>query len=726
MINIPIGCLGVLAACAALCPATIRHVDSSLPGNRSQTGSARTPWHSLASVKLRDGDTLIIHLGEYRDTLRLRGLSDVTIRAASPGVLFNGRVTLSPDELRAVAAEPGVYSISPGSAIPQIVRVDGVLLPPRIDRSSRDLFGGFGQGSRPLRSANKGRWFYDARAKTLYFNFGAATLPRRIELVGRPVGISLDDCVNVRIYGIVLDGYYDGIRMFGGSDNVVQDCLVRSCMDGMMVRSRFAHIRRNAFIANDRHGIGGGGQRNTIDQNYFCGNGQDVYDIGRYYKAAIKLNHGSFEVISHNQILDQGHEGIWGDIDCIANLIYGNTVVAAQEGIYVEWTQRQNNITYNAIMDCGRGVTFRCSQENVVRKNWIFDHRTGDAPQESRSEESATQMTGLTLLDTTVAEGTEANVITENLIQVAGVAVSVPGRNVVLPQAVGDVGPGGRELTAAEKAAPPQFNFAPTNRLIGNLYTRPSAANHSFAEIYDKKVASLDQLKNFWGWERDAREGRFGPEAIWGEKPLWWRVPLGNRALAIPILFDGTFHLRDRGNRNDGPLGWEPTLWQDEPVVWTVYQKFNFFGSTCEGPYNRTAVLAWHSEEKAVEAIGLKPEAMPPGGMGWRSASLPVLAGDVITAALDFKTDQIVPVKPEGGAKAGLVFTDWTGTVVKSHWFPVGGEGQPRKDSTWARLKQRIPVPAGANRVQWFLGIDAASGTVAFRTVDMSVAPPQR
>ena len=33
-----------------------------------------------------------------------------------------------------------------------------------------------------------------------------------------------------------------------------------------------------------------------------------------------------------------------------------------------------------------------------------------------------------TRLDTTVAEGTEANVITENLIQVAGVAISVPGR----------------------------------------------------------------------------------------------------------------------------------------------------------------------------------------------------------------------------------------------------------------------------------------------------------
>ena len=186
MINIPIGCLGFLAAYAAACPATIRQVDSSLPASRPQTGSAQTPWHGLTSVKLRDGDTLIIHPGEYRDTLRLRGLRDVTIRAAGPGVLFSGRVSLSPDELRAVAGEPGVYSISPGPAIPQIVRVDGVLLPPRIDRTTRDLFGGFGQGTRPLRSVDKGRWFYDARAKRLYFNFGVATLPRRIEPGGPP------------------------------------------------------------------------------------------------------------------------------------------------------------------------------------------------------------------------------------------------------------------------------------------------------------------------------------------------------------------------------------------------------------------------------------------------------------------------------------------------------------------------------------------------------------
>ena len=141
-----------------------------------------------------------------------------------------------------------------------------------------------------------------------------------------------------------------------------------------------------------------------------------------------------------------------------------------------------------------------------------------------------------------------------------------------------------------------------------------------------------------------------------------------------------------------------------------------FFGSTCEGPYYRTAVLAWHPEEKAVEAIGLKPEAMPPGGMGWRSASLPVWPGTSSRQAR-LQDHQIVPAKPEGGAKAGLVFTDWTGTVVKSYWFPMGGEGQPRRSSTWARLKQRIAVPAGANRVQWFLGVDAASGTAAFRAV---------
>ena len=733
-------CLGacvVLTINVATAWATVYHVGGEQGKTATAPASAPATLKDLAQAqtKLSSGDELVIHPGTYRESLVLKGLENVTIRSAGPGVVFDGRYVLSEGDFEPLAGSEKVLVSKKNMQVPILVFVDGKLLAPRIDKKTRDPRGGFGFGESNLSDGETNLWIF--RDEKLQINLGGPLAGRHIQITGRDAGISLEDCRNCRIVGLTLEGYVSGIDV-GGIDNVVQDCLLRQNMDGVRLGGRHSQVRKCTFIDNDRHGVSGGGERHKIEQSYFLGNGHDAYDKGRYYKAGIKFNHGKFYVIANNLMIDNAGSGvIWGDIDCVGELIYNNSIAwSPTNGFYIEYTQRQNFVAYNTIMSCKAGVTFRTADNNIVRDNWIFDYQTaaqGVVPMASKSQSARfADMKGVVFGDTTVAQGTQNNFVTNNLIQVSGVSVNVPGRDVDPGMFAGDTGGNGRDLTDEEKAKLPKHMFMMTNHMLGNYYTRPALATSTgpatqdagsaFAEVYGNKYPTLEAFQKATGWEDKAKLGEFGPEVIWKQKPTWWLAPQNVDASApVAVLLNGTFDIRNCGDENETPMGWYPTFWEDSLVKWSMWHRHN--GVTPNAAHKQSVVLAFAGAAgrgAVARVIGLKPDEMPKGGAGWRGMMLPVREGDTIELSFDVMAKELSPA--DGGAvKAGLIFSDWTGNIVGASWVIDPKSNLGTGSYEWTRASGAAVVPAGANRVQIFLGVDRCTGTIDFDALEMSV-----
>ena len=667
------------------CWAAVVRVDPKSPAGSKESGQTTCQTLAEATGLLKDGDELIVAPGTYREALKIHGHSNITVRAA--GAILDGSLLFSAGEIAPVAGQQGMYTVKIPQGNPRLIMADGHVVLCRVDKQTRDEFGGFGQGNGPLTPADTDRWIWDSKARQLVLNFSSHGPPHEIAVTGRDSGVELIDCHNVRVYGVTSQHFGNGVDVEGGDHNVVQNCLLQSCMNGITLRSDNCYARSNTILDDDRHGIAGGGQRNTIEQNLIERCGHDLNKVARFYTGGIKRNHGSFEVIDYNLVTGQGGASVWGDLDCIADLIYGNSVAhSSTNGFYIEWTQRQNNISYNSAMDCGSGVMFRCSQENIVRRNWFFDTTTVIPPagvQEAKSDAKA-KMLGISFLDTTIIDGTEANILDDNLVQVAGDAVAVAGHDETNKLAAGDTG---------FKDGGPTYDFALTNQLIGNYYTRPQTSPR-FGEVFKQPMATLEDLKQKTGWEAGAHVGQFTPEIIWNQLPVWWPVPCENRVLWMPIIVNGDLSIRDRGDNDDEPMGWKPSIASDEITAWTHWSRYG--GFTPAGDANQSAVLAWHKTDARdhgnyLEAIGLKP-AMPKGGVGWRGVMLPVVPGTTFTASLEIKASNLKPFVLGGGVKGGIVFTDSVGTVVGQEWL-TDTHGDAGISSNWKKLERDMTVP---------------------------------
>ena len=518
------------------------------------------------------------------------------------------------------------------------------------------------------------------------------------------------------------------------------------------------------------------GQGFTIEECVFqtCTTRNDP--AGEPWVGILKFNGGSYHTVRHNVIVDRyplmstvmgkpyetdaRNSGIWGDIHCMDNRIYGNAVArVGHAGIYLEHMQNRNTVLYNTLQDCGLGVTIRQGQGNVVRQNWIFDThmlwnkvvdtenlaglaswraRDGKTPPYDHPYWGREVLDGICLWQTSLGLSTRHNIILDNLVQVSGRAISIPVPTVLDKRAIADVA---RVMcTTPDKVDTSSVGaidyrngarnswYSPLNNVLDrNLYAiRPERLQAGFAFYADKQIDTFAAYTEATGFDEHSQLGAFGPGDI--GLTACWTVPSQTRHPDLPIAID-----YDGGAERGvpaNPARWNRGIWldADKPTPYSWYTAAS--RSPVESSPVKDDPRQWTDHPlcrggiHALAVVGGEAEgSIPIGGLGWRTISVPVNPGTTMEVGLWLKAISVRPAQADVGVEVCAVFTDWTGSTVDTTFLVGNGKRTDliRGDYEWTEVADSVAVSDGAARMFIYVGLQPAKGSIIVDDLRMSL-----
>jgi hypothetical protein len=751
-------------------------------------GTADRPWRSLrhAAAQVQPGDTVHVMPGIYAESVTIAGEGDLNARAEpirfiaagdGPAVL-DGAVRVRSDDVEATDT-PRVFRWN----APQ------PLLRTSVNRPERPVAWVWWNDQRLALVHGRAltsddTYSFSRHADHVMINLGSDEWPADAEvevaLLGH--GFELQNVANVTLRGFELRRHAgDSIRLNGTVGCVIEDChVVQPNLHGIYVNaSRALTTRRvrvfepNAWASNFK------GQGHLIEENVFQTGGTRNETAGELWVGVLKFNGGSYLTVRHNfladrapaqvtvgdRVIDNAHVfgGIWGDIHCYDNRIYGNSIARqGHAGIYLEYLQNRNTVMFNTIQDSAMGITMRQSAGNVVRQNWVFDTamlwgrdevdtsgfpdfagRPADHPQWGRE-----RLDGIAIWQTFYDRPSKHNLILDNLIQVTGRAISIPVprqmdrrmREDVAQFMMRDPGEIDTEFIADIDYRAFRDSFhTPLNNLVDrNLYVRSDERSFAgFAMYLDEEIADFDAYRQTTGFDAGGREGDFTPADIGLQ--VGWTVQEGSRHPDLPLAFD-----YDGGAERAVPVGravFARGIWLDaapEPYGWfraagTSTEPGPAPGGTAHEPDWRNDArqwVRWPLSRSGMHALAVvnagEASAIPEGGVGWRTASIPVSEGLQMNVSLHLNAEAIVPEREGEGVDVAVVFSDWTGHRVRRFQL-VGGDtasGLEAGTYDWTRVEATVEVPEGMTRMIVYAGMHPATGRLLIDDLEMGMVDP--
>ncbi len=779
--------LGLLAAASAL--AADYHVATGHPAAAdTNPGTAERPWKTLsrAASAVKPGDTVFVHPGLYPETVTLAatGEPDRTAKRIqfiatgdSPAVLL-GSTILRPADLTRTETQGVVRWQAPAPFVKLGVNKPAVPLAwvflgreRLILKSAKD----------PLASSDDHH--FARGADHILLNLPAWPADSDVRVSHRGHGFILRNVANITLRGFELREHAANAIELENTDGVViEDChIVRPNLHGLYAnRTRALTFRRNRIVEPNAWASNFKGQGHLIEENVFQTSGSRNEPAAETWVGILKFNGGSYHTIRHNFIADRqsaatplGNHvrtaefvfgGIWGDVHCYNNRIYGNSIArVSHTGIYLEYMTNHAVVRWNTVQDSGTGISTRLSSNNLIRQNWIFDsaalwgresvdfdnlptfkNRPVDHPEWARE-----RLDGVALLQTAMHPPhppSHHNNVVDNLIQTIGRPINIPvpskmdratredvaRYSVISPDQVAD----NLVLPDFDYPAFDQSYNSPLNNLVDrNLYVHdPARALAGFAWYLDRQIDTFEEYQRVTGLDPNGRRGDFTPADIGLQ--IGWTVQDESRRPDLPLAFD-----YDGGAERAtavAPAMFARGVWLDtmpEPYSW-----YRAAGASADpGPAHRgrnSYEQDWSKDARqwtrapaartGMRALGVvnptDATRIPAGGLGWRTQAVPVSTGLSFDIAAHLKATSIAPADAARGAEALVIFTDWTGREVSR--VSLVGDAHRSGTYDWTKFAQRVPVPAGAKRMFLYFGLHPATGSLLIDDVTYSMVLP--
>jgi hypothetical protein len=724
-------------------------------------GSGANAFATIADgvAQLHPGDTLRIMPGTYHEGISIP-CDNVTVCGMGPDVVLDGTTSLTTGNLQSAPGRAGVFTWT----FPD----DASVLTPWVFYGDQLLI----CREKPLGSAKDQMCFYiNKTQRQLEININGKDLPADADIQVPTIEnlVAINGHRNVTIRGLMLRraaqcgvSAGDSVAELAAQqvtpghieedspDLTVEYCYITQAGAAGISGGAHSLIAHNTITLCDTNATWDGYydpgcciEENLAVSNNIC------WEPGEPWAGNFKQNSGSYCTYRQNWAMDylagpvhvgpqtrvftnNASTGFWCDIDCLNNTYEGNAVARLNNsGIYIELTASRNVVLYNAVQDCDRGITMRESNENLITRNWVWDHqRFGGTVDTTRyashpcideqgkrvmwwdhlgwQDENAFNcrqtLDGLNLCDSNEPNDYPAkdNAFTHNLIQVSGAAVSVPfgcyGTSADWP------------TPAARKQLPPPPPFS--NQLNDNYYDR---ADHSpfFALLGTKVMKSWKDYRAATDWDTTSHLGHFTPAVI-GLTPLWtlpWAATKPN--IPVAILYDPS--LETPADLVPGePLFWRGT---DVKPSWILDAPISRY---LKDGVNEANAHTGRRYITATNTPGATREC------GWNSATIPVTPGTTMGVSLCAKAAAIVAAKPGTGVLATIRFMDVLGNPVGEKTL-IGADGNAQLQTgsyPWTQVSGQPVVPAHAAWMQVFIGVQPSSGTVSFDDITINLVNP--
>jgi hypothetical protein len=708
----------VLLLSAAISQAGTVYVVGHNPGDAATIAAGAT--------KLQPGDTLTIMPGTYHEGVVVP-CDNVTIQGGGPGVILDGTQRVTAADFTPVAGRPGVYSWEfPAGAstdTPWIFYNDQMLI----------------NRTKPLDPQNDQMCFFlNRNARQLEVNINGKDIPAdasiEVPVVEALVNVIHHNRVTVKGLELRRPALY-GVVAWDTEKLDVEYCYILQAGSDAIHGGHAAHLAHNTMKLCDQNADwnGDGDSDELIEENLAIANAINWQDENRW-AGNFKQDFGarcvyrqnwvmdcfkSVKVGPQERVIDLGTTGFWSDIDCSSNVIEGNSVArVGYAGIYTEYADNHKVIMYNTVQDSAMGITFRRSFADLVSRNWIFDRSylgwgTTDVsflPGYDHHVDTYGQdlhrpfpdehnfygkcfLEGICLWDTMPDGGsrTHDNAVTHNLIQVSGIAVSVPRQKIGWPSA-----------TARAQDPPP---IPLTNQFAANYYDRP-AHDTAFA-LLDTKTVNYHTYRKETDWDANAKRGQFTP-AVLGLEALWtlpWAAL--DQQTPVAIMYDPSVETPSSYGVE------EPMFWHGgHGTLWEHYDSWD--------PQNTRPA---HSGLHCLLARSSKHDR---ADSTWRSATIPVRPGITMGVDLWLTAEKVASATPGTGIFAVIRFVDATGNAVGATTL-VGKDANPqltRGNYDWTQVKGKAVVPANGCWMQLELGMQPADGSVRFDDIHINMLNP--
>jgi hypothetical protein len=718
-------------------------------------------------AKLQSGDTLRILPGTYHATINVP-CDNVTIEGAGPGVILDGSVTLTAQELTPAAERPGVFTWQlPADADTQL---------PWIFYEGKPMI----YTKAPLNPAKQAWCFYvDQKSRQLEVVFDGKGIPAGASIQVPTLASAVHGWGHKQLTIRGLEVYRTVGEGIGCDQGTIEDNMVICTGLWGIAGGEKSTIVRNTIKYCNGPGVLLGGGAVNVENNLIVANGAEYADYMTWCGSNVKTNALSFCTFQQNWVLDRVKGGLvkfdgqsarndgkpvlrtsimtagmWPDCDCFNNNYVENAVARqSHAGIYIEAGCNRNIVMANDVQDCAMGITLRTSSDGVVTRNWVWDHEClgwGTVDKEgfcgfgpgyhddgtpitqpcfdvplkeklnwvnmvtpydpvSGSETYGRQMLdGLCLWQTIVAHKEDwCEASTSNNV-LSHNLVQVSGMTVSVPLYQ-------REWPSAaeRKQTTPLTTF--TNQLIDNYYTLP-VQKTNFALLGHTKVKTFEAYRQLSGWDGNAQVGNFTP-AVLGLEPIWTIPGLAvDNTTPVSILHDPSLETMS-------------ILTGDEPLFWHgSYVRPSYVTDVPVTRYERDRSIA-HTGRCYISVTNTK-DATLDRPLGWYSSAIPVKPGITMGLNLWMAADKLQGAKDGSGARVSFRFTDATGHLVGES--PVVGDGIHPELLTgsykWANVSGQAVVPAGAYWMIVYLGADLSTGTVRYDDIHINLrnpVPPQ-
>jgi hypothetical protein len=287
--------------------------------------------------------------------------------------------------------------------------------------------------------------------------------------------------------------------------------------------------------------------------------------------------------------------------------------------------------------------------------------------------------------------------MSHNLVQVSGVAVSVPLGDNDWPSAT------------VRQQYPPISTLS--NQLSENYYTRP-AQRKEFALLGRTLVKTFADYRKLTAWDAAAHIGNFTP-AVLGLDALWTIPGLAvDTQTPVSILYDPSLETMS-------PLS------SNEPLFWHGTNIFaNAESDTSSTIYLRDLKLA-HSGNQCLSVGNVASDSATP--VGWTSTAIPVKPGTTMGVNLWVAAENMQALQGgRGGVRATMRFTDATGHLVMAHALIGGDTHRELLTGTYkyTNIDGQVHVPAGAYWMTVYLGADPSTGIVRYDDIHINMRNP--
>jgi len=767
-------------------------IDDSFASDANR-GSRGRPWPSIARAAraVKAGDVVHVMPGRYPETIVMDGAENVTFVADGDGpAVIDGAETVAPWDF-APTDTKGVFRWK---------------APARLTRR------GHNRPARPLawvfydnewlnikNAAKDGPLSSDDRMTFARYddgvtvNFDGASVPDNVPLAVscRADGFVLTNASGVTIKGFVFNRQAgDVIHLKGCTGCTVEDChVIQPNMHALHTPgSQSCTFRRVRIYNANMWSTNLKGQGHLIEECVLQTCGRKTDPAGEPWVGTLKFNGGSHITVRHNLVADRvpkvtrlagvdvrakpESSGVWGDIWCVDDRIYGNSIARiGHAGIYLEYTQKRNTVMYNVVQDCGMGITMRQGSGNVVRNNWIVDTamlwgmdvdtdgmagmadwraRDGRTPPWDHTYWGREVLDGICLWHTFLAESSRDNIVMDNLVQVSGRSVSIPMPTDLDPKQLADAArvmctdPSKIQGAVAAKVdyrtVKGAYRTPFANIVDRNLYVRdPARQTAGFALYQDRQIDAFEEYRDAVAFDEHSRCGDYGPEDV-GMR-ICWTMPPGARVADRPVGFD-----YDGGAERASPLSparFGRGVWMDgppEPYAWYKAAGASLDSGPHYPPVKKRSKakrdprrwVGWPLCRSGVRALATVNDGAPSEiareGLGWRSVSVPVTPGTVMHASLYLKAADVRPQGDEGAVRACVVFNDWTGHDVQRSWLvgPGARDDLARGSYDWTCVLCEVRVPQRARRMCVYAGMLPASGTLLIDDMRMCLVDVPR